>query len=120
MVVGFGMVLVGFLVLGLIAMVALRSWGRNEAQTEARLRSPQTHKVAYVIPNGQDPSVVRAALAHAGFETVTDTAGGNERLLVACEESDRAQIRSIIEHVDRAGFDGPEMHVDHVRFDDER
>jgi hypothetical protein len=29
-------------------------------------------------------------------------------------------VRSIIEHVDRGGIDGPEMHVGHVSFEDER
>lgn len=120
MVVGMGMVVVGVFAVGVVLALALRSWTLGEAKTEARLRLPETHTVAYVVPEGQDPAIVMAALTHAGFVSVTDIEHGTRQLLVECTESDRAKVRSIIEHVDRAGFDGPEMHVGHVSFEDER
>ena len=115
-----GMLAVGLLAVGVVLMLALRRWTLDDARTEARLHQPGTHRLVYAVPGGQDPAVLLAALAHAGFTAVTDLEGGTERLLVACEEHDRAQVRSIIEHVDRGGIDGPEMHVGHVSFEDER
>lgn len=116
-----GMLAVGLLVVGVLVMLALRRVTLDEARSENRLREPGTHKLAYVVPNGQDPAILMAALARGGFKSVSDMEGGVERLLVACpDEHDRAKVRSIIEHVDRAGFAGPEMHVGHVSFEDER
>ncbi|HLN79177.1 MAG TPA: hypothetical protein VK204_19185 [Nocardioidaceae bacterium] len=117
----FGMLLVGVVVLSVALMLALRRWTLDEARTETRLHQPGAHTVVYAVPNGQDPAILMAALSREGFTAVSDTEGGQERLLVECpDEHDRAQVRSIIEHVDRAGFDGPEMHVSHVSFEDER
>jgi hypothetical protein len=59
-----------------------------------------------------------AALAHANFTTATDTHGGVERLLVACEEADRAQVRYVLDEATLAGSGGIRT-TDHVSFDDE-
>lgn len=115
-----GIIFVVIAVLGVVVALALRSWMLGEARTEARLRSPGVHTVAYVVPEGQDVAVLMAAVRHAGFESITKIDGGTERLLVACGEEDRARVRSILEHVHRIGFDGSERYVDHVSFDDER
>lgn len=120
------MIAIGVLifVLGVVALVGLAlflgSWARDEARLEARLHEPGAHTLAYVVPNGQDPAVLMAALAGAGFTAIVDLYGGRERLLVECGEDDRARVREVIEHVDRGGIDGPEMHVGHVSFEDER
>lgn len=115
-----GMLLVGALVLGLVVALALRNATLDEARTEARLRDPGTHKVSYVVPNGQDVAVLVAALAQEGFTSVGDLEGGTELLLVECEPQERTQVRGIIEHVSRTGFDGAPMQVGPVAFEDER
>lgn len=115
-----GIIFVGFVVLGAILALALRRLVLDEASIEERLRSPDVHTVAYVVPEGQDVAVLMAAVRHAGFEAITKIDGGTERLLVACKEEDRAKVRSILEHVHRIGFDGSDLYVDHVSFDDER
>lgn len=114
------MLLVGFLALGVVIMLALRTVTFDEARTEARVHQPGTYTLSYAVPEGQDPAVLMAALARAGYTSVPDTEGGAERLLIECPSQARAQVRSIIEHVGSAGFDGPEMHVGHVSFEDER
>jgi hypothetical protein len=114
-----GMLLVGALMLAVALMLALRRWTLDDVRTEARLRQPGTNTLAYAVPIGQDPAILMSALGHAGFTSVADTEGGTERLLVACEEGDRSKLRSIIEGVHRAGFDGPEMPAVRVRFEDE-
>jgi hypothetical protein len=102
-----------------VILFGLRRWTLNESIAEARLRSPDTHKVAYVVPDGQDPTVVMAALAHAGFTSVVDIEGGIERLLIECAEPDRVQVGSIIDGVRAAGIDGQKIRAGHVSFEDE-
>ena len=113
------LLLVGFLIVGLVFMLALRRRTFAEVRTEARLRSPDTPTATYVVPHGQDPAVLMTALTHEGFVSVPDITGGVERLLVECAEADRAKVRRIIEHVNYAGFDGAGTHIDRVRFTDE-
>lgn len=114
------LVIVGLLAVLVIFALGLRRVTFDEARDEARLRQPGAHTVAYTVPTGQDASVLLAALTHAGFKAVGGMEGGQERMLVACDESDRGEVRRIIESVHEANFGGPEMHVAHVRFEDER
>jgi hypothetical protein len=115
------MLLVAFVVVGLLVAFALRRWTLDEARTEARLHEPGAHTVAYDVPAGQDAAVLLAALGRGGYAAVSDMHLGVERVLVDCPtEHDRAQVRGIIEHVHSTGFDGAEMQVGHVSFEDER
>ena len=117
---GIAILVVAVVVVTFFVLAGLRRWERDMERTEARLRSPDTHTVAYRIPEGQDPAVLTAALAREGYTYLVTDEGGVERLVVECDEQDRARVREIIEHVDRAGFEGPEIHVGHVTFEDER
>jgi len=91
-----------------------------EAHEEAQLSDPHSAPLSYVVPDGQDPVVLSAALARAGFHSLGILQHGVERLLIDCQsETDRSRVRSIIEHVRRTGFAGDEIIVSHVRFDDE-
>ena len=96
-------------------VLTLRRWGRGEEQVEERLRAPQTHKVSYLVPEGEDPAVLRGALARAGFVTAMDTSG-DERLFVECEETERHRVREVIEEVER----GSSSTAARVLFEDER
>lgn len=112
---------VGLLVVGAVVLGGLRNWTLAEGRMEATLGEPGEHHLAYDVPNGQDPAVLLAAVNRAGYTATSDMRGGVERLLVDCPtEADRAVVRSALEHVDRTGFDGAEMHVAHVSFEDER
>jgi hypothetical protein len=113
------MVLVGLVVVGVAIMLALRTWVLEESRTEARLHRPGAHTLSYVVPNGQDPAVLMAAVRNAGLTSVVDTTGGTERILVECEEEDRARVRSALEHAAVPGYDGHTT-VAHVAFEDER
>jgi hypothetical protein len=113
------MVLVGLVVGTILVNVGLRNWVARQSRTEARLLSPETHTVGYVVPEGQDPAVLMAALTSAGFEAIVDTSGRAERVLIACDDGDRTRVRAVLEDVHRTGFDGAAMRVEHVVFDDE-
>ena len=120
MIVG-ALLVVGLLVVGVLLALALRRVTFDEAGTENRLHQPSTHTLAYAVPAGQDAALFMAALTHEGFTSVADNEGGTERLLIACDEKDRARVRSIIEHVNLTGFGytGPARHLEHVSFQDE-
>jgi hypothetical protein len=110
-----------FLAAVLAAVLVLRvarTWVLEEGATEARLRDPETHTLSYLVPNGQDPADLMSALVHANFTAVTDDHGGIERLLIACEETDRAQVRQILEDAHRARLGSHRM-SEHVSFEDE-
>lgn len=111
-----GILFLVVVVAGLLVLRVARTWVLDEGATEARLRDPETHTLSYVVPNGQDPAVLMSALAHARFTAVTDTHGGIERLLIGCEETDRAQVRQVIE--DAIVARGTRT-SEHVSFDDE-
>lgn len=55
--------------------------------------------VRYRVPEGQDPVAVTTALAHEGFPSQLDYAGGTDRIVVVpCPhgEQDREQVRAAI------------------------
>jgi hypothetical protein len=101
-----GLAFILVLVVLLVLLLTFRRWTLDEARTEARLRSPGSHGVVYVIPDGQDPTALMAALTNAGFVSVVDTRAGVERLLVECEEKDRVRVRGTIEQVERSALGG--------------
>jgi hypothetical protein len=108
------------LVIGIAIPLFLRSWGAGESQIEARMHDPRIHTIAYAIPNGVDPVVVRLAVHTAGFTSAIDRVGDVECLIVECSEADRSRLRKVIEEVPLRGFDGSELTQTHVVFEDER
>lgn len=108
------------LVLGIAIPLLLRSWGMEESRVEARLHDPEVHTVAFAVPNGVDPAVFRMTLTRAGFTSAIDRVGDVECLVVECNESDRARLRSVIEDVHLSGDGGSDLPVGHVVFEDER
>jgi hypothetical protein len=120
MVSALAIVVVVVIVLGVAVPMFLRSLVNEESRTDARLHDPHTHTVAYAIPNGVDPVVIKAALTHAGFTSSIDRVGEVECLLIECAESERLRVRAIIETVHVNEYDGSDLKLDHVVFEDER
>ena len=104
----------------LAVMLGLRTWVLGEAKVEAQLRDPGAHTLSYVVPEGWDPALFKAALARAHFTALAESDGRVDRLVVACDESDRNRVREVLEAVHGAGPHGPDERVAHVRFADER
>jgi hypothetical protein len=115
-----GLMFVGLLAIGLVLMLAFRSWSMDDAEKESLLRAPQTHTVTYLVPEGVDAAVLLAALSHAGIAATTDLSGGDERLLIKCEADERTQVRQVIEAAERASLAELDLRVPPVTFDDER
>jgi hypothetical protein len=100
--------------------VYLRGWVREESRREAHLRDPDTHTVAYAIPNGVDPVTVESALARAGFTSGVDRVGMVGCVRIECNESEREQVRAVLESTSMNVYDGAQLQVRHVVFEDER
>jgi len=113
-----GIAFILLLLVLLALLLAFHRWTINDTKTETRLRSPESHRVVYAIPDGQDPTALMAAMARAGFVCVVDTDAGVERLLVECEDVDRARVRAVVEQVQRPGREGPGA-LRAVSFEDE-
>jgi hypothetical protein len=119
MLVALGVLMIGVAILLLVASVGVRQWSSGQAATEAHLHEPGAHTVTYVLPDGEDPVSVLAALSHAGFTSVEDHAGVHDRVLVECGDEDREQVREVIAHVEHREYDGAAV-AGRVVFEDER
>jgi hypothetical protein len=105
------LLLIGAFALPVLLIVALRAWGTEQAVIESSLLSPEAHTVAYVVPEGEDPTFSRAALSHAGFVSVLDHSSGARRLVIRCEPDQREHVRATLEHI--------HARTEHVQFADE-
>lgn len=107
-------------VLSISGLLLLRSWGSEQSRHEARLHDPHTSTVAFAVPNGIDPVVLELELSRHGFDSVIDRVGDSECLLVECAKPERARLRSVIEAVHLREYDGSDLRLEHVVFEDER
>ena len=106
------------LVVPLLVLGMMRRFGMQEAATETALLSPGAHTVAWVVPEGEDPALVRTHRSHAGFVSVLDHSG-DQRLVVECEPGNREMVRDIIAHAAHTSFDGAALQPSQLRFDDD-
>ncbi len=116
-----GIVIVVLVVLVVTFAVAggLRRLVREESDVERRLRSPDVHTVTYAVPNGVDPGDLRVAVARAGFTGIVVTGGTAQCLRVECASADRARLRRVIENAHERAYDGTELDLHPVVFEDE-
>jgi len=120
------MIAAAFLVILILLVITvavaggLRRMVRDESDVESRLRAPDARTLAYAVPNGVDPGDLRAALALGGFTGVLATTGTRQCLLVQCGDADRARVRQVIENAHEPAYDGSELDLHPVVFEDER
>jgi len=106
------------MVVPILLILALRGFGMKEVEAEEELLSPQAHTVSWLVPEGEDPALVRTRLSHAGFTSVLDHSG-DQRLVIACEPGEREQVRAVIAQTDHLTFDGHSAEPGLLRFVDE-
>ena len=117
---GIFFLLVVVVVCGVGINLYLRSFVREASRREAHLRDPGTHTVAYAIPNGVDPALIESALARVGLDSGVDRVGMVECVRIECNESQREQVRGVLEGIAMHAYDGSQLHGRHVVFEDER
>jgi hypothetical protein len=96
MVATIAIVLGGAVILMVVVPWLLKGVAEMEKDIEDHMLDPGTPKVVYVVPDGIDAAVVRTALDLAGFSSQLDIVGGEERLLIECQELDRERVREVI------------------------
>lgn len=107
--------------IGFIVFIAV-PWARSQNARSRRITGPETETLEYVVPPGQDPAAVVAALAGEGFEAVTTTVHGQETVHIASptgRDRIRAQARAVIAHESGRNLEGDPMPGREVRFSDE-
>lgn len=116
-------ILVALVALGLIVLYVVREQVRQRQHVDEELHEERTPTLEYVVPTGQDPVVILAALERAGYTATVDPHHARQVVLIACPagvERERAHVRSVIEAADvTAPQDGVPLEVD-VRFRDEQ
>jgi hypothetical protein len=113
-------IVIAIIVLGTVAFAwGLRRVVRDESVVENRLRAPNAHTVSYALPNGVDPGAFRVAVTRGGFTSIVATSGTRECLLVECEDGDRARLRHLIEDIHETAYDGSDLDLHPVVFEDE-
>ena len=83
----------------------------------------EEHHVDYLVPQGQDPAVVRASLKEAGYDTAARTEPAGESLAIVLHDgthADKEHVREVLASERSTDFGGPPV-VDTapVRFLDE-
>ena len=97
-----------FWIVGLVALVAVVAWAMRLMKDESLARERvQTHlhdastpTLEYVVPTGEDPVVVVAALERAGFTVAVDPHGAHQQVLIECPDGrdpSRTKVRAVIE-----------------------
>lgn len=114
------LLMIVLIVAGVGISLYLRSWVQAEARTEAHMRDPHTHTVAYAVPNGVDPVLIKVELSRAGFNNGIARIGGRECVRIECEQQQRERVRGLIEGLHLSAYDGSALVIGHVVFEDER
>jgi hypothetical protein len=118
-----GAVVIFVLVTVVITVVVaggLRRLVNDESDVERRLQSPETHTIRYAVPHGIDPADLRAALLSAGFSSILTNSGSGVCLVVECSEGDRSRVRQVIGSMHETAYDGSDLDLKPVVFEDER
>jgi hypothetical protein len=119
-----------FWIVGLVALVAvialvmrlLKEESISREKVQAHLHDASTPTLDYVVPTGEDPVLVVAALERAGYTVAVDPHGAHQVVLVECpgeREAAREKVRAVIEsaHVGASSQGTPAPTA--VRFSDE-
>lgn len=90
-----------------------------EKRDHDHLLDPDTPKIAYLVPDGVDASVVLTALRGAGFYAAVDLVGPDELVLVDAQPGEREDVRGAIASISQQ-YAAAGLRLDGVTFADER
>jgi hypothetical protein len=110
---------IGFFVFMVGALTKSTAAGHMDPEEAAET----AHHVTYLVPQGQDPAVVRSALYEAGYDTAAKVEPEGELLTIVLHDgtpADRERVREVLAGARATNFGGPPV-VDTtpVRFQDE-
>jgi hypothetical protein len=77
-------------------------------------------QLRYLVPPGQDPAVLLAALGNAGVQASEDIQFSPKGpTIVVAEPADRERVRAVLAETPQTSMDDPAVRHDEVRFMDE-
>ena len=91
---------IAFAALVWIVLYVLREQIAERERVSVELHSAEIPTLEYAVPDGQDPTVILAALEKAGYTATADPHHAHQRVLIACPggvDRQRARARSVIE-----------------------
>jgi len=114
---------IGIAALIWIILYVVREQVATRQRIDEELHSDAVPTLEYLVPTGQDPAVILAALESAGYTATADPHHAHQRVLIACPEGldrQRARVRTVIESASvTTPQDGVPVEAD-VQFADER
>jgi len=112
------LVLVAFVVFGGVV-----PWSKRQGEQAERLEDPQVASLEYVVPEGQDPGAILAALHREGFEAVNVEHSGVRRILISDDGGGtgtlRSRARDVIAHEAGLNTQGDPSTRERIAFTDE-
>jgi len=115
-----------FLVLAVVVGIAYsaRATGKvaKKAEQQASPADPRVETLRYLVPDGQDPTVLISALEPEGYTADLEVAGAGRYLVVACpagRDRERARVRHILAEHAMASLEGPPIKAGKITFEDE-
>ncbi len=114
-------VLVVLIGLGIAGFVVVRSVNRA-THRGGEMTGPPEEELRYVVPTGQDPAVLLAALHADGYDAVTVLEHGRHVVVVSCPagaDRDRAHVRAVIRAAAQTSLEGEQFDPGRVEFEDE-
>jgi hypothetical protein len=93
------LILVGLAALGALAIYVLREQSIERDQIDRQLHDPDTPTLEYVVPTGQDPATILAALERAGYTASVDPHHTHQHVLVGCPggiAEQRTRVRGLL------------------------
>jgi hypothetical protein len=106
-----------------VLLLVTREWVARRATRADDLARADSAPLDYLVPTGQDPAVITAALSAEGYAAAPQP-GETHLLHISCpagQERERAHVRATISGGHRTGIDDAQAHFDlgTVRFVDE-
>jgi len=92
-------ILIAVVALLALALYVLREQSLDRDRIDKELHDGRTPTLEFVVPTGQDPVGILAALERAGYTAVVDSHGAHQLVLIGCPdglEKHRDQVRSLV------------------------
>src|SRR4051794_38186322 len=91
--------LVAMVALGAMVLYVLREQSIDRDRIDKELHDERMPTLEYVVPTGQDPVGILAALEGAGYTAAVDSRGPHQVVLIACADGldvHRNEVRSLV------------------------
>lgn len=118
-----GAILVGIIILAVVGFVVVTRATVKVSKSADTADDPRVDSLYYVVPTGQDPTVLVAAMKEAGYESSADTKDGAIHLVVntpAGRDRERPKVRQAIASASKTSLDGPSFDPGRIVFTDEQ